>query len=512
VLRAMMSQVIIRHVSGAKANRIEQFKLDGLDELTIGRAAAASINFDGPLHDSVSRRHACIRITKGERLGFTIMDLGSCNGVWVNGEPITGERELSLDDMVALGAGGPSFRFDVQPRPAYLADGVGVDPIPTLDATAATASARVRGARGIPDPPRVRRHKPAGRTRAYLLSAVLVGAGTGAGALLYRRGPLVPGPAPQQTAPVNPPAVSPPAAAGMSPEEIARKLARSNVAIAVQWRLYDKFTGKPIFQRILTRRGQKIPCFVELANHQIVPWLSTDDEEHTNIPVGGETAGRGVVISQQGAILTNKHIAAAWMTPYDLRKEGAHLGALFPIQAEATRDPSSTLFELDAESADATRLAPWVPGDGGVLFRSRYPIQVGESQNNLEGRNEIAGVGLTPGQVGTAARLVRVSADADMAELKIDTDRPLVAAELAQDDMKIGDKVTILGYPAAASGAVAAAQGDVYQLTMAGDSGSSSGPVFDANGRVAALVTTGGAGATLYAYPIKFARVLLQLQ
>src|ERR1700733_13355099 len=117
----MTSQVIIRHVSGAKANRIEHFRLDGLDELTIGRAAAATINFDGQVHDTVSRRHACIRIRKGHPLGFTITDLGSCNGVRVNGEPITGERELSLDDTVELGAGGPSFRFDVQPRPTYLA-------------------------------------------------------------------------------------------------------------------------------------------------------------------------------------------------------------------------------------------------------------------------------------------------------------------------------------------------------------------------------------------------------
>jgi serine protease Do len=427
--------------------------------------------------------------------------------------------------------------------PVRIAEGAGADAVWTRDATVQSPPGRAGGGRDIPEPPRVRQHRPTGRTRAYLLSAVLVGAGTGAGAFLYRCGPLVSGfAAPQQTAPANPPAVSPPAPPGMTSQEIAQKFARSTVAIEVQWRLYDKFTGKPVFQRMLTKRGQKIPCFVELANHQIVPWLSTDDEEHTNIPVGGEIGGSGVIISQQGAILTNKHIAAAWMTPYDLRKEGTHLGALFHIQSDVTREPSSVLFDLDVQSADAARLVPWVPSDGGVLFRSRYPVQVGVSQKNLEGRNEIVGVRLKLSRVGTAARLVRASAEADMAELEIDTDRPLVAAELAQDDAKIGDKVTVLGYPAVpsqifdaadaapageldgqavkvppptvTSGAVTGMQDDVYQLTVAGDPGSSGGPVFDSHGGVVALVTSGNASGdtALRADPIKFARALLQLQ
>jgi serine protease Do len=532
----MTSQVIIRHVSGAKANRIEQFKLDGLDELTIGRADAATINFDGQFHDTVSRHHACIRIKKGHPLSFTIMDLGSSNGVWVNGVPVAGERELSPDDTVELGAGGPSFRFDVQPRPAARIDDVAAEPAPGP----ATAG------RALPEPTPARRRAQTGRTRAYVLFAVLVGVGAGAGALMYWRGPLVPEPvAPPPMMPVSVAAAtttSPAAPSRMTSQEIAQEFARSTVYIEVQWRLYDKFTGKPVFQRMLTKRGQKIPCFVELANHQIVPWLSTDDEEHTNIPVGGEIRGSGVIISQQGAILTNKHIAAAWLTPYDLRKDGIHLGALFHIQGDAGREAPSSLFDLDAQDAEAARMPAWSPGDGGVLFRSRSPVQVGASQNNLEGRNEIVTVRLPLNRAATAARLVRASADADMAELKIDTDRPLAAAELAPGDAKIGDQVTMLGYPAVppqtfdvadaaqsgepdgqaargpqlivTSGVVAGMMGDIYHLTVAGNPGGSGGPVFDSKGRVAALFTAGGDGGdtTLYAYPIKFARALLQLQ
>jgi hypothetical protein len=44
--------------------------------------------FDGQLHDSVGRPRGYIRIKRGHLLGFTIMDLNSCNGVWSKDEPM----------------------------------------------------------------------------------------------------------------------------------------------------------------------------------------------------------------------------------------------------------------------------------------------------------------------------------------------------------------------------------------------------------------------------------------
>ena len=68
----------------------------------------------------MSRRHAVLR-TKNDGTSFTIEDLKSSNGTFVNGERISGEVEILPDDVIEFGRGGPKFAFDVQPRPAGLA-------------------------------------------------------------------------------------------------------------------------------------------------------------------------------------------------------------------------------------------------------------------------------------------------------------------------------------------------------------------------------------------------------
>src|SRR5690242_6846815 len=114
----MASRIIIQHVSAEKANQIEQFPLDGLTELSIGRDPSCNIVFDSARDDYVSRRHTAIRIESGER--FMLVDLGSRNGTRLNGEAISAATELSPGDTIELGAGGPKFTFDVQPRPAHF--------------------------------------------------------------------------------------------------------------------------------------------------------------------------------------------------------------------------------------------------------------------------------------------------------------------------------------------------------------------------------------------------------
>ncbi|MEI9984143.1 MAG: hypothetical protein WDN69_13615 [Aliidongia sp.] len=64
--------------------------------------------------------------------------------------------------------------------------------------------------------------------------------------------------------------------------------------------MYDTFSGKPVFQKVVTRRGQRLPSFVELGDGRIVPWLTTEDEERTNIPIGGSSFGSGFVVSDTG--------------------------------------------------------------------------------------------------------------------------------------------------------------------------------------------------------------------
>jgi pSer/pThr/pTyr-binding forkhead associated (FHA) protein len=65
--------------------------------LRIGRGAECEIWLDS---QAVSRQHASIDVSHG---ALALHDLGSRNGVFVNGERITGDRKLKLGDRVLVG-------------------------------------------------------------------------------------------------------------------------------------------------------------------------------------------------------------------------------------------------------------------------------------------------------------------------------------------------------------------------------------------------------------------------
>jgi FHA domain len=67
-------------------------------EFLIGRSSECSLSLDDAL---VSRRHACIHV---DAAGATLEDLGSRNGVGVNGERIEGTRKLAHMDRVQVGS------------------------------------------------------------------------------------------------------------------------------------------------------------------------------------------------------------------------------------------------------------------------------------------------------------------------------------------------------------------------------------------------------------------------
>jgi hypothetical protein len=75
---------------------LQELELVG-PELILGRSPECHVTIEDPL---VSRRHARIRLNGPQP---TISDLGSRNGVRLNGELIVGEAALSHDDRVRLG-------------------------------------------------------------------------------------------------------------------------------------------------------------------------------------------------------------------------------------------------------------------------------------------------------------------------------------------------------------------------------------------------------------------------
>lgn len=63
----------------------------------IGRAASCQLSLDDPL---VSRNHAVISVSEQ---GVTVQDLGSRNGVKVNGERVEGAHRVSHGDQIMIG-------------------------------------------------------------------------------------------------------------------------------------------------------------------------------------------------------------------------------------------------------------------------------------------------------------------------------------------------------------------------------------------------------------------------
>ena len=68
------------------------------EPLSIGRSREADISL---IDDKVSRAHACIRYSDGQ---FFIKDLGSRNGVYLNGQKIDADVPLKPGDRIQIGA------------------------------------------------------------------------------------------------------------------------------------------------------------------------------------------------------------------------------------------------------------------------------------------------------------------------------------------------------------------------------------------------------------------------
>jgi pSer/pThr/pTyr-binding forkhead associated (FHA) protein len=89
-VEAMPISVLEVHPAGSR-----EWRLDGGG--VIGRANGCDIHLDDPF---VSRRHA--RVITSE-IGTAIQDLGSSNGVFVNGRRSLGTTPLHPGDVVQLG-------------------------------------------------------------------------------------------------------------------------------------------------------------------------------------------------------------------------------------------------------------------------------------------------------------------------------------------------------------------------------------------------------------------------
>jgi S1-C subfamily serine protease/pSer/pThr/pTyr-binding forkhead associated (FHA) protein len=583
------TRIVIRHLSGSKVNQIDQFDLGGLEEITFGRDPSSNVQYDFQRDDEVSRRHAVIRVKNDNELYFLIADLNSSNGTFLNGERIGGEVELLPNDVIELGTGGPKFVFDVQPRPANmpsrtpqtgaidLAATRVVGPAVPVAATVEHASAsdtRQRGAAGEPPPvPKVSVGKATIQRMLFeerrstrqvwiaALAAVLVLALLGGGALYWHN---------QNVAESLRQEVANQSARtetvkrdfeneltkqmGLTSSDISR-LGDATVYIHNQWQLYDRDTNRPIFQKMAKVDGEWLPCYVKMDDGRLVRWLTLEnDKDSFYKPVGKDHSGSGFVISEQGFILTNKHVAAGWTSEYeDFNYYSWTRGSVYNANKSADRHQTEKNVHM------VRSLTDWVPESGGYLFESNRPVPISSGQREFFGRNEVLTIQFPGTRIDINANLVRTSIDADVAEIKIDATQSLSKLALADDkSVQVGDTIFLLGYPGVSQETIAVQQsseggrvrnrsvyipeptvtkgivakmptktkkdqgdvttygttGDTYQLDIFAGPGHSGGPVLDATGKVIALLSLVSTTAqhVSFAVPVSYVRELLQPQ
>ncbi len=581
----MPGRIVIHHLSGSKSNQIENFPLDSVDELGFGRDPNAAVTFDSQRDDLVSRRHATIRIVKGPELSFKLVDLNSSNGTFLNGGRISGESELLPGDTIELGAGGPKLTFDVEPRPAHLVARTRVIRAGGGDATRVAAAVpeatRVMAAatRATAEPATQQAAAPrqavgretvqrmlsserqaTSRIWMYTLAGVLIVVGLVGGALYYHSTQserLLR----QQQAEAQGQAAALKERLGMSAREIAAKYGDATVYIEMQWHLFDRETGLPVFHKTVSDGKRIYLAYVRLENGDVVRWLTTDDTGHDNLEIGQWASGSGFVVNPDGFILTNKHVAAGWMLPYWSPYESqTGIGVLYLLSRDKDGKLIATV-KKGIDPSDYIERKDWVP-ESGYLFDNTDPVPIKNKKSPLEGRNEALDVRFPENRLSFAARLVRASTDADVAVIRIDAPQKLESAELADPGyaVSVGEPITVLGYPGISEDKTAVVLtseggqlrkhqenvpqptvtegiiaklgtglqqqggvttmsdlGDTFQLTvLATGHGNSGGPVFNSAGKVIGLFTYSTANAELervtFAVPIKYGRDIMQLQ
>jgi S1-C subfamily serine protease len=108
-------RILLHVLTGAKSGHVARFDGRRMQRLRIGRHPASDFQFDPTKDRDVSGRHAeIVGTSNGTR--FTIRDVGSTNGTWVNGDKLDREHILADGDVIAFGASGPRMEFHVDRR------------------------------------------------------------------------------------------------------------------------------------------------------------------------------------------------------------------------------------------------------------------------------------------------------------------------------------------------------------------------------------------------------------
>ncbi len=479
-----VERIILRHLTGSKAGQVETFELKQFPELSIGRTPSSTVRYDADRDDLVSGKHARLTTDPADSTVFTLTDLGSRNGTFVNKQRVASPVRLRPGDVIQFGVGGPEFEFDCDPRPEGLikstrfaasasgslsANSQAVPPTRTgaLSGQTPSASASAEAApqvasSGAPS-------ASIGRATVERLLARSTGearrALLGGGAVLVVIMALVTGlliwkkPWRSDVAEVQAKVLEVESRRKAEEEEAKRTAPKpvdqivaenTNGVVYIEngWKLIYTPTGQQLFhqyipnkwkdktgkERMIVNDGRRsVAVYYWLDRDTIEPSLVTDG----GVPVGNEHSGSGFTVSSDGFILTNRHVAASWKTAYDFPRSAAPGIALVWNQnrwvVSVNKEGLPDLYNPPSD---------WVPANTKSWGRQKL-------EGDFEGRNDYLRVTFPKTETRIEAKLVRVSDRHDVSLLKVDVPEAVHKCDLNDnyDSIKPGDAAIVMGYP-----------------------------------------------------------------
>lgn len=573
-----MQRIIIRHISGSRVNQVDEFLIDQFKVLTLGRDPDQTIRYDSETDDLVGRQHARISLVEDHADRFVITDLNSRNGTYVNKQRISGTVSIQPGDEVQLGPGGPAFRFDLAPSP----DGILLptreanyvretrEPVPRPDQVGTLTKAPVgratverildqyrQSSRDVLD-----RYQQSAHRNLINLAAALVGVIVlVAGGLLYAYFATTK-PMGEKIDEITQKMVSfkPMATSSdpiKTPAEIAKAFGPATVFVEGRWRLIDLESNRQVYHHYV----KEYPAYIRVAG-KILPWLSLDDDNKSNHPVGTGSQGSGFAVTDYGFVLTTRHVVRPWYTRYQLPDKPSVIFDVDPKTERVQYNVNATPYTGDKLRDLQRQMQGWIPAYADRLVNKRRNSYYAVPNRRFGGRFESVRVTFPNDKLYMEARVVRISEQHDVALLKVDTPYrvPTVTIPSNYGESRPGDKVIVLGYPSVSPdptvftksydplnpgslqqkvrsvtitdgliGKVIRGKvkpeggeysqyssefGDVLQLTLIAGTGNSGGPVFNDRGDVIGIFAYGRQMDVeiTFAVPMRFGEEIMRIK